>query len=128
MTRAKQTQKPGDALTTTYAEEADLWRRFIAGGIIACKSEGKAIHLRQRMYVARQLMQQEFGTTPYDDLIIKRPRGDNRLTIQKRDMGILELMPNDPIIENEEFVAVARQPTETDKQMDDLIKGLEDRS
>lgn len=126
MTRAKQTQKPADALETTYAEEADIWRKFIAGGIIACKSKGKAIHLRQRMYIARQLMQQVHGTTPYDDLIIRRPLDDNRLTIQKRDTGILELLPNDPLIENKEFVGIAKQTDDkTKKEMDKLVEGLD---
>jgi hypothetical protein len=99
-----------------YEEVRQLWEKVMRGGTIVCKTPGKAINLRQRMYRYRRKVQGTNGATPYDDMIIKLERGDNRLYVTKRDEGILEIIPDLDNIEiahePETIIAARKRPTD----------------
>lgn len=80
---------------TAYKEELRLWNAVMRGGVIVCETSGKAVNLRYRMYRIRKKLQGSNGQTPYDDLIIKCKFGDNRLVVEFRSAGVVEVIPAD---------------------------------
>jgi len=77
-----------------HSENWDTWMRVIQGGVIVCKSYGMAVNVRQSLYSTRKLVREADGATAWDHLTIRLSYGDARLVVEKKDEGILEIIPN----------------------------------
>jgi hypothetical protein len=73
----------------------ETWNRVMSGGIIVCRSWNAAINERQRLYMTRNLLQKAYGASPFDNLVIRLEKGDNKLTVQEGVSNITEIIPSE---------------------------------
>jgi hypothetical protein len=71
-----------------------IWEKMLpAGGMIICTSWGAAMNERQALYNTRKTAQQAYGTTPFDDFVIRLKNGDHRLEVGFGQVNVTEIIP-----------------------------------
>lgn len=87
-----------------HQDNWDTWMKVLQGGVIKCKSYGMAVNVRQSLYTTRKLVREADGQTAWDHLTIRLSYGNADLIVEKKDEGIIEIIPN-PIVYDEDDAA-----------------------